>query len=146
MGIVSFRSADRSLTLSGRTGLKGFIRTLFIKEKCSFNSITYVFCSDEFLLQINRDFLQHDFYTDIITFPLSEKGEPIEAEIYVSTDRVKENAVVHGKTYKNEMYRVLFHGALHLCGYKDKKKSEILLMRKKEEQYLYLFDQTSDNA
>ena len=88
----------------------------------------------------------HDFYTDIITFPLSEKGEPIEAEIYVSTDRVKENAVVHGKTYKNEMYRVLFHGALHLCGYKDKKKSEILLMRKKEEQYLYLFDQTSDNA
>ena len=146
MGIVFFRSSDRSLTLSGKTSLKVFIQSLFIKENFTLRSITYVFCSDKFLLQINRDFLQHDYYTDIISFPLSKKGEPIEAEIYISTDRVKENAVVHGKTYKNEMYRVLFHGALHLCGYKDKKKSEILLMRKKEEQYLYLFDQTSDNA
>ena len=119
---------------------------MFAKEKYSFKSITYVFCSDEFLLQINRDFLQHDFYTDIISFPLSEKGEPIEAEIYVSTDRVKENAMIHGKTYKNEMYRVLFHGSLHLCGYRDKKKSEISLMRRKEDQYLLLFEKLSANA
>lgn len=146
MGIVLFRSADRSLTLPGKTLVKGFIRSLFTKEKATLKSITYVFCSDKFLLQINRDFLQHDFYTDIISFPLSEKGEPIEAEIYISTDRVKENALIHGKTYKNEMNRVLFHGALHLCGYKDKKKSEIVRMRKKEDQYLHLFEKMLANA
>lgn len=146
MGIVLFRSADRSLTLPGKTLVKGFIRSLFSKEKATLKSITYVFCSDKFLLQINRDFLQHDFYTDIISFPLSEKGEPIEAEIYISTDRVKENALIHGKTYKNEMNRVLFHGALHLCGYKDKKKSEIVRMRKKEDQYLHLFEKMLANA
>ena len=146
MGIVFFRSSDRSLTLSGKTSLKVFIQSLFIKENFTLRSITYVFCSDKFLLQINRDFLQHDYYTDIISFPLSKKGEPIEAEIYISTDRVKENAQVHGKTYQNEMYRVLFHGALHLCGYKDKKKSEVELMRKKEDQYLHLFEKSSTNA
>ena len=146
MGIVFFRSSDRSLTLSGKTSLKVFIRSLFIKENFTLRSITYVFCSDKFLLQINRDFLQHDYYTDIISFPLSKKGEPIEAEIYISVDRVKENAQVLGKTYQNEMYRVLFHGALHLCGYKDKKKSDVELMRKKEDQYLHLFEKSSTNA
>ena len=146
MGIVSFRSADRSLSLKGKNSLKQFILFLFKKEKYALEAITYVFCSDEFLLQINRDFLRHKFYTDIITFPLSEKGQPIEAEIYISTDRVKENAKVHGKTYSNEMLRVIFHGALHLCGYKDKKKSEILLIRMKEEQFLHLYEKISVNV
>ena len=92
------------------------------------------------LLQMNRDFLQHDYYTDIITFGLSEKGQPVEAEVYISLDRVKENARIHGATQANETLRVVFHGALHLCGYKDKKKSEITLMRQKEDQYLRLFE------
>ena len=88
------------------------------------------------LLKINQDFLQHNYYTDIITFGLQEPGQPIEAEIYISIDRVKDNAIQHGVGYENEMMRVLFHGALHLCGYKDKKKSEIQEMRAKEDQYL----------
>ncbi len=104
------------------------------------SAITYIFCSDEFLLQMNRDFLQHDYYTDIITFGLSEKGEPVEAEVYISLDRVKDNAQTLGITYGEEARRVIFHGALHLCGYKDKKKSEIILMRKKEADYLRLFE------
>jgi rRNA maturation RNase YbeY len=91
---------------------------------------------------MNRDFLQHDYYTDIITFGLSEKNQPIEAEIYISIDRVKDNALSLGVAYKEEMLRVIFHGALHLCGYKDKTKSEISAMRAKEDQYLQLFAKT----
>lgn len=110
------------------------------------NSLTYIFCSDGFLLQMNRDFLQHDFYTDILTFGLSEKGEPIEAEVYISLDRVKDNAQTLKTGYKQEILRVIFHGALHLCGYKDKKKSETLLMRAKEDQYLLLFEKKQSNV
>jgi probable rRNA maturation factor len=137
---VTFRYADRPLTLAGKTAVKVFVESIFKKEKQALGSITYVFCSDDFLLQINRDFLKHDYYTDIVTFGLSEKGQAVEAEVYISVDRVKDNALTHGTTYKQEMLRVIFHGALHLCGYKDKKKSEIALMRNKEEQYLRLFE------
>ncbi len=139
MATVSFRSADRRLQISDKSLVKDFITRIFKKEKHTLSSITYVFCSDDFLLQMNRDFLQHDYYTDIITFALSEKGEPVEAEVYISIDRVKDNAKALGLTYNEEILRVIFHGALHLCGYKDKKKSEILVMRGKEDQYLRLY-------
>ena len=146
MTAVSFHSADRSLQLAGRTELKRFIQLLFKKEGKPLAALVYVFCSDERLLQMNRDFLQHDFYTDIITFGLSENGYPIEAEVYISLDRVRENARNLSISYKDEMLRVIFHGALHLCGYKDKRKSEIALMRSKEEQYLRLFVKKMLNA
>ncbi len=97
--------------------------------------IRYIFCSDEYLLQINRDHLQHDYYTDIVTFDLSE-GEAIIAEVYISTDRVKDNALTLATGYTAEMLRVIFHGALHLCGYKDKSKKQATLMRKMEDAYL----------
>ena len=142
MTAISFRSADRRLHLPGKTSLKAFIQSLFKKEKKKLASLTYVFCSDEYLLQINRDFLQHDFYTDIITFGLAEPGYPIEAEVYISLDRVRDNAKIHGTTYTEEILRVIFHGALHLCGYRDKKKREITLMREKEDHYLRLFEKT----
>ena len=140
MASIQFRSADRSLQIPGKIQVKAFIESIFRKENQPLDSITYVFCSDEFLLQMNRDFLKHDYYTDIITFGLSENGQPVEAEIYISLDRVRENAQTHGATRTNETLRVLFHGALHLCGYKDKKKSEITLMREKEDHYLRLFE------
>jgi len=146
MSNVQFRSADRSLQLPGRSALKAFIAGIFKKERKALASITYVFCSDAFLLQMNRDFLQHDYYTDIITFGLSEKGEPVEAEVYISLDRVKENARNLQQTYRQETLRVIFHGALHLCGYRDKKKSEIELMRKMEDHYLRLFEKQQTNV
>lgn len=146
MTAIFFRSADRTLQLPDRTGLKEFIQSLFKKERKRLVSLTYVFCSDEYLLQINRDFLQHDFYTDIISFGLSEPGFPIEAEIYISLDRVKENAKTYGRSYKEEVLRVAFHGALHLCGYGDKKKREITLMREKEDHYLRLFEKKQVNG
>lgn len=95
----------------------------------------YVFCSDEYLLEINRQYLQHDFYTDIISFELGDSFVT-EGEIYISVDRIRENAGILGKTIKEELHRVIFHGALHLCGYKDKLKKDQLEMRKKEDRYL----------
>ena len=119
--------------------LKLQIEQLFIKERVVLDSLSYVFCSDEYLLKINREFLNHDFYTDIITFDLSETQVGVIGEIYISLDRVKENAAGLGISFSEELLRVLFHGALHLCGYRDKKKAEIMEMRKKEEQYLRLY-------
>jgi rRNA maturation RNase YbeY len=104
----------------------------------SLTSLQYVFCSDPYLLQINKDFLQHDFYTDIITFELSADplGSGVEGEIYISIDRVRENAQELGVPIQQELLRVIFHGALHLCGFKDKTSAQEKQMRAKEEEYL----------
>ena len=133
---VNFQKADSALSLPAKTALKVFIESLFKKEKTPLAAINYIFCSDKYLLSINKQFLNHDYYTDIITFGLHDKGSPVVAEVYISTDRVKDNAKTHGTTYSNEMLRVLFHGALHLCGYKDKTKANIATMRAKEDEYL----------
>jgi len=133
---VNFQKADSALSLPAKTALKVFIESLFKKEKTPLAAISYIFCSDKYLLSINKQFLNHDYYTDIITFGLHDKGSPVVAEVYISTDRVKDNAKTHGTTYSNEMLRVLFHGALHLCGYKDKTKANIATMRAKEDEYL----------
>ncbi len=118
-----------------RTALKGFIEKLFKKEGKKLRSINYIFCSDEDILKINKQYLKHDFYTDIITFDLSESDQ-IVAEVYISTERVRENAKSLGTSFISEIHRVIFHGALHLCGYGDKTKSEKVEMRKREDYYL----------
>ena len=127
------------IKLSERRRLKLFINQLFKEERMLFSSLSYVFCSDQYLLSINREFLQHDDYTDIITFCLSGASEPVEGEIYISTDRVKENAISIGTSFNNELHRVIFHGALHLCGYKDKKPSDKRKMTDAEDKYLQLY-------
>jgi rRNA maturation RNase YbeY len=118
---------------------KKFIAQLIEAENKELNSIDYIFCSDEYLLEINKEFLQHDFLTDIITFDLSVDAS-ISSEIYVSIDRVRENAKLFNTSLNRELYRVMIHGALHLLGYKDKTKREIAFMRNKEEHYLLLFE------
>lgn len=143
MAKVSFHSADAPVPLRQRTQLKMFIEKIFKREGRALDTVNYVFCSDNYLLQINKDFLSHDFYTDIITFDLSPKGEPIEAEIYISVDRVRDNAGNLGLPFQQELLRVVFHGALHLCGFRDKTKSEITIMRNKEDQYLRLYAKQS---
>lgn len=135
---VTFFFADIKATIPNRTNLKEFISTIFKKERKKANSLNYIFCSDAYLLNINRQFLNHDFYTDIITFDLSNSSE-IEGEIYISIDRVKDNAKQHGNTFKEEFHRVIFHGVLHLCGYKDKSAKEEKLMREMEDKYLKLY-------
>jgi rRNA maturation RNase YbeY len=133
---VQFYSLDRSPVLKERTRLKFFIEKLFITEKKNLANLSYVFCSDEQLLTINKDFLKHDFYTDVITFDLSSSKKEIEGEVYLSIDRIKDNVKQLGLSFNEELHRVIFHGALHLCGYKDKSKAEALVMRSKENKYL----------
>jgi len=139
MQTIFFRSADRTLKFPGKRELALWIGNIFTEEEKLLTSLTYVFCSDEYLLKINHDFLQHDFYTDIVTFELSDSKDTIEGEIYISLDRVIDNAHTLGITLKDEILRVIFHGALHLCGYKDKKDREITLMRQKEDYYISLY-------
>ena len=135
---IQFHSLQR-VSLKDRNQLKQFIASLFRREKKPLAELSYIFCSDPYLLDINRQFLQHDFYTDIITFPLSDPGQPISGEIYISVDRVRENAAAFGSSVKKELLRVIFHGALHLCGYKDKSPRDEKLMREMEDKYLKLY-------
>ena len=130
---VQFYFLDRKPALKERNRLKLFIEKLFKQEKKKLGNLSYIFCSDEHLLGINKDFLKHDFYTDVITFDLSSSKTETEGEIYLSVDRIKDNAKQLGVSFKEELHRVIFHGALHLCGYKDKKKADILIMRQNEE-------------
>ena len=121
-------------------GVNLLLARLFKKEKTKCASLSYIFCSDEYLLNINREFLMHDDYTDIITFDLSDRGDPVQGEIYISIQRVKDNAAEFKVPFKDELLRVMIHGALHLCGYKDKSKADKLDMRAKEEEYLRMFN------
>ena len=133
---VRFFSNDVQTSLRNRSTLKEFIESIFKKENKRLDFINYIFCSDKNLLTINKKFLNHDFYTDVITFNLSENKQHISAEVYVSLDRVRDNAKKIGTSINSELHRVLFHAALHLCGYDDKKKIEIERMRRKEEELL----------
>jgi probable rRNA maturation factor len=125
-----------NISLTHRSELKKFIPQIFKKERKKLKDLTYVFCSDEQLLEINRNHLKHDFYTDIITFNLSEQPNEITGEVYISIDRVKENATLFANTIKEELLKVIFHGTLHLCGYNDKTKADSHIMRQKENFYV----------
>jgi rRNA maturation RNase YbeY len=122
--------------LKDRTRLKKFIGKMIKKEGRQLAELQYIFCSDAYLLGINQEYLKHDFFTDIITFDLAEKGQSINAEIYISVDRVRDNAANYNSSFRKELHRVIFHGALHLCGYKDKKPKDARLMRQMEDKWL----------
>lgn len=99
-------------------------------------NINVIFCNDAFLLEMNNNFLDHDTFTDIITFDLSESKQAVDGEIYISVERVKENAKIFKTTYTDELHRVIFHGVLHLCGFKDKKEKDQKIMRENEDYCL----------
>lgn len=141
MSKVRFNYADvKPMTLKKKHLVKEQVEQIFSSERKGLRVLNYIFCSDDYLLEINKAFLKHDFLTDIITFDLSESSETV-GEIYISIDRVKENSSTNSTLFHHELLRVIFHGALHLCGYKDKRKSEITLMREKEEYYLRLLQE-----
>jgi rRNA maturation RNase YbeY len=133
---IFFNNADKGTTLRFRTKLKSFINNQCHKEGIKVETLQYVFCSDKYLLDINKRFLKHDFYTDIISFDLSEEKGHLIGDIFISIDRVKENAKTEGNLYMHELLRVIFHGALHFCGYKDKKPADAKLMRSMEDKWL----------
>lgn len=101
--------------------------------------LNYIFCTDEYLLNINREYLEHDYYTDIITFDNSEEEGTIESDIFISIDRVNENASGMNVPFDKELLRVLCHGLLHLVGFKDKTEEEAQIMRSKEDECISLY-------
>jgi probable rRNA maturation factor len=133
---ISFNTADKNTTLTNRLALKVFIEKGLKKEGIAIDTLQYVFCSDKFLLNINKSFLNHDYYTDIISFDLSETKGKLIGEVYISVDRVKDNAKTHKASNTEELLRVIFHGALHFCGYKDKKPADAKEMRAQENKWL----------
>ncbi len=139
MAKVSFINNEIGFTLTQKRKLKYFIESIFKKENTKLEFMSYVFVSDEYLLTMNKEQLNHDYYTDIITFCLSNKNEPVIGEAYISIDRVRDNAKQFNTSFKNELHRVIFHGALHLCGYKDKRVADIKAMRQTEARYLKLY-------
>jgi len=112
-----------------------WLEDIILSEEKKLGEINYIFCDDEYLLKVNQDYLQHDYYTDIITFDYV-KGKTISGEIFVSLQRISDNASTLSREYEEELRRVLAHGILHLSGYKDKTEDEEKLMRSKEDHYL----------
>jgi len=115
--------------------LKQWIESVIISEGYEIGEIAYVFCDDDFLVKLNIEFLDHDTLTDILSFDYGV-GNQINGEIYISVERVTENAMDFNTNFEDELHRVMVHGILHFCGYKDKTNEEELQMRAKEDEYL----------
>jgi probable rRNA maturation factor len=133
---VKIHQQEVWVSLNNRKKLKLFIPAIFKKEKTALESLDIIFCSYTFLLDMNNRFLQHNYYTDIITFNLAEHDSPVIGELYISIDRVRDNARTIKTPLPVELHRTIFHGCLHLCGYGDKTQKEIITIRKKEDSYI----------
>ena len=141
--MVHFFNEDITFSLPEPDIYTHWINQVVEQHNHSLKEINYIFCSDEYLLQINRDHLDHDYYTDIITFDNSEEDGMIESDIFISIDRVKENAITESVPFQHELNRVMIHGVLHLLGYHDKTSDEKKVMREKEEACISLLESGS---
>jgi len=119
-----------------KSTLREWIKSTIIAEGYKLKELNYIFCSDSYLIELNRQYLNHDTYTDIITFDNSETEGTITGDIFISIERIRENAVKFSGNEADELHRVIIHGALHLLGYKDKTKADKELMTQKEDFYL----------
>ena len=135
---VYFFNEDIDFSLPDESSTIGWIQNVLYDEGLVDENINYIFCSDEYLHQMNIDYLDHDSLTDIITFDGSETEENIEADIFISIDRVRDNAAQLNKPFEEELHRVIIHGLLHIMGYSDKTKKEQQVMREKEDACLSL--------
>ena len=137
--MISLQLIDvKKPTFLKSTHLKNCLKDLILREKKITGDISIVLTTDEYVLKVNQDFLQHDYYTDIITFDYCE-GNVVSGDLVISLDRVKENSNIQLTSIEEELFRVIYHGVLHLCGYGDKTEKEIIEMRAKEALYLNLF-------
>jgi rRNA maturation RNase YbeY len=129
---------ETEFTLENEEAISSWISNVIKSEDKKEGEINYIFCDDEYLLQINQEHLQHDYYTDIISFDYTV-GNEISGDMFISIDRVKENAQDFNVSFEDELKRVMVHGVLHYCGYKDKSEDDELLMRSKEDEKLAMF-------
>ena len=135
---ISFFFEDVEFELPDEQYLREWLLSVAESENKPIREVNYIFCSDEHLRGINVEFLDHDYYTDIITFDYGDESQ-MQGEIYISTDRVTENAQAHGVSFANELCRVMVHGVLHIAGYGDKTPEQETVMREKEDFYLAKF-------
>jgi probable rRNA maturation factor len=137
--MLNFFSEDIDFTISNPLKTKKWIKNSSKSEGYEISTLNYIFCSDEYLLEINKQYLDHNYFTDIITFDNSEEDNVLEGDIYISVERVEENARTFQTDFATEMRRVLIHGLLHLAGYEDSDDSLKSVMRGKEDEYLAQF-------
>ncbi len=140
MPSVSFHSELTSFKLKDKNKLKKWLHAVALRHAGSISAIQYIFCDDSFLLDINKQYLNHNTLTDIITFRYSEHPAPLESDIYISVERVRENASSLSDSFESELHRVMVHGVLHLLGFKDKSGKEKELMRLEEDYCLGIRD------
>jgi len=134
---ISYNAENISFTIKNKRILSDWIKEIAKREGKNIAAISYIFCDDKYLLKLNKKYLKHDTFTDIITFDYCD-GNLISGDIFISLERVRENAVKFAKPFKEELCRVMCHGILHLAGYSDKKNSGMLAMRAKEDDCLIL--------
>jgi probable rRNA maturation factor len=135
---INFFNEDVTYILKNKTVTRIWINSAIAAEGYALEELNFIFCSDEYLWRMNQQFLDHDTYTDVITFDNSERLKTINGDIFISTDRVKENAAEINVPAETELCRVMIHGTLHLLGYKDKTKAAKTQMTEKEDYYLSL--------
>lgn len=134
---IHFFSEDVDFTLKEKQKIRQWIAFTIAREGfVRIGELNFVFCSDDYLLEINQTYLQHDTYTDIVTFDSSESKDSIAGDIFISLERTRENATQYGVSDRDELHRVIIHGVLHLCGYKDETKSQRQKMTEMEDYYL----------
>jgi probable rRNA maturation factor len=134
---ITFNFEDLSPILKNRGNLRLWLQASAKKEKQRINAVNYIFCSDKHLLSINKQYLNHNYFTDVITFQYDD-NEGVSGDIFISYDRIKENAKEFNQSISNELHRVMVHGLLHLLGYKDKNTEQQKVMKSKEDFYLSL--------
>jgi rRNA maturation RNase YbeY len=139
---VNFFTENTKFKLSQKRNIKSALSEIASAYKKDISELNYIFCSDDYLHSINLQYLNHDTYTDIITFDNSLNNSSLLGDIFISIDRVKENAIKFNVTFEQELYRVLSHGLLHLCGFKDKKKEDKEKMTKAENKALLIFQRS----
>lgn len=134
--MISLQFIDTEILTEEMTGVKDWIRDFVVSYGKEVGELYYSFCSDEYLYKMNVELLGHDFYTDIITFPLNECETILSAEFHISIDRIKENAVTFNRSFRDELHRVMAHGVLHLIGFDDLCEEDEIQMREEEEKCL----------
>ena len=139
---IQFDTEDIEFSAPDTQKLTDWIRTIIDRENCVLENINYIFCSDDYLHKINVEHLNHDTYTDIITFPYAPPPT-VESDIFISIDRVRANAKTFEVSFQKEFLRVVIHGVLHLCGYGDKTDAEAKIMRRKEEEAINIYEENT---
>lgn len=133
---IYFYQQETTYTVKQKNNLRNWINRTILTEGYELQTLNFIFCSDEYLLKMNEQYLKHDTYTDIITFDNSETPNLIAGDIFISIDRIRDNAKSFKTTFTNELHRVIIHGTLHLLGYADKTNKAKKLMTEKEDEYL----------